>query len=70
MSDIERTTPYVYQPKGVQDEPYWRTKRIYAVSGVHPLARIEGLTRGEADVVQQALEAYRAAVAEEERRNV
>lgn len=51
----EPNGPYVYQPRGTTEKGYGETGRIYGVSGVHPLANIDGLTRSEAEAVCDAL---------------
>jgi hypothetical protein len=55
MSDYEPDKPYVYQPFGMRNVDHWERGRIYAVSGLHFLAKIEGLTKVEAEAVRDAL---------------
>ena len=56
MSTTEPKGPYIYQPYGIQDgKVRWDSGRIYAVSGISDLARIDGLTRDEADRVLEAI---------------
>lgn len=55
MSEHEPDKPYVYQPFGIQNSGHWKCGRIYAVAGLHSLAKIEGLTKPEAEAVRDAL---------------
>lgn len=48
--NIEPTKPYIYQPFGMQDEEQWQEGKIYGVGGI-PLAKIQGLTRQEAEKI-------------------
>jgi len=48
--------PYVYQPFGsVTHLEHNKAGRLWAVSGLHHLARIEGLTKAEAEGIVQLL---------------
>lgn len=49
--------PYVYQPFGWFGHQFG--DRIYGVSGVHVLAKIDGLTKEEAHAICDALKAIR-----------
>ena len=56
--ESEPSRPYVYQPKGPchpADRLYAEAGRLWGVSGIHPLARIEGLTKQEAEAIVEVL---------------
>ena len=60
MSSQEPTSPYVYQPFGMQDNRRWAVKRLWGVAGVGlpdeaDLVVIKGLTKMEAEAVKAAL---------------
>lgn len=57
--NIEPKEPYVYQPFGMFEHKY--ADRLYGVEGVHPITRIEGLTKEEAIAVCETLKAIRKA---------
>ena len=59
MSEHTPAGVYVYQPFGFQHAARWAARRIFGVSGVDPLATIEGLTRAEADACAAALSEIR-----------
>jgi hypothetical protein len=61
MSDQKPKGPYVYQPKGIFEQPWADAGRLWAVSGLpNPLARIEGLTKEEAQLIVAALQRRQA----------
>ena len=51
----EPTGPYVYQSHGLNESGYASAGRLWAVSGIHHLAVIDGLTKTEAERVCAAL---------------
>lgn len=56
MSNINPDKPYVYQPFGpVTHADRAAAGRLYAVGGLSFQAKIEGLTKAEAEVVRDAL---------------
>ena len=55
MSEIAPEGPYIFQPYGMQDEPYWTTGRIYAIGGLNLFTEIKGLTKEEANKILDVL---------------
>ena len=53
--DTEPHEPYIYQPYGKQEPPYWNSSRIWGIAGVSPLATLRGLTREEAERIVRVL---------------
>ncbi len=55
--NTEPSSPYIYQPYGMQDKLNWNSGRIYGIAG--HAATIKGLTQKEADSVLAALQTGR-----------
>lgn len=55
MSQQEPEGLYIYQPYGIQDRAQWERGRIYGIGGLPLCARIDGLTKSEAEAILKAL---------------
>jgi hypothetical protein len=55
MSEQAKEGLYIYQPFGQQDGQKWKEGRIYGIGGLPIHARVDGLTKQEAESILSAL---------------